>query len=128
MSHISCACLLLHFLISQRDGIWNVLDSSHLVPGDVIHITRGDVPCDCVLLEGTCVVNESSLTGEPTPVPKIPVGLRSENTEEDTSADTQRMADGTRKYSPSGDTLKYTLLAGSRFVPSFDGRPFVVIM
>ncbi|XP_078063851.1 polyamine-transporting ATPase 13A3 isoform X2 [Mustelus asterias] len=47
--------------------------STDLVPGDIIVIpTHGTImPCDSVLLSGTCVVNESMLTGESVPVTKI---------------------------------------------------------
>ncbi|MEQ2211324.1 hypothetical protein XENOCAPTIV_024734 [Xenoophorus captivus] len=40
--------------------------STDLVPGDVISIPANGMvmPCDAVLLQGTCVVNESMLTGE----------------------------------------------------------------
>lgn len=42
-----------------------VLDSSFLVPGDIIEISCGDVlSCDCLILEGICTVNEADLTGE----------------------------------------------------------------
>ncbi|XP_041848724.1 probable cation-transporting ATPase 13A3 isoform X2 [Melanotaenia boesemani] len=46
--------------------------STELVPGDVIIIpTNGMImPCDAVLFHGTCVVNESMLTGESVPVTK----------------------------------------------------------
>lgn len=46
--------------------------STELVPGDVIIIpTNGMVmPCDAAVLQGTCVVNESMLTGESVPVTK----------------------------------------------------------
>ncbi|XP_048398841.1 polyamine-transporting ATPase 13A3-like isoform X1 [Stegostoma tigrinum] len=47
--------------------------STDLVPGDIIVIpTNGIImPCDSVLLNGTCIVNESMLTGESVPVTKI---------------------------------------------------------
>jgi len=40
--------------------------SDFLVPGDVIKIpaTSSIMACDAVLLNGTCIVNESMLTGE----------------------------------------------------------------
>ncbi|XP_061739900.1 polyamine-transporting ATPase 13A3 isoform X2 [Nerophis ophidion] len=46
--------------------------SSDLVPGDVIVIpSNGTImPCDAVLVSGTCIVNESMLTGESVPVTK----------------------------------------------------------
>ncbi|XP_064186142.1 polyamine-transporting ATPase 13A3 isoform X1 [Anguilla rostrata] len=46
--------------------------STELVPGDIIVIpTNGTImPCDAVLLSGTCIVNESMLTGESVPVTK----------------------------------------------------------
>ncbi|KAJ8277181.1 hypothetical protein GJAV_G00072300 [Gymnothorax javanicus] len=46
--------------------------STDLVPGDVIVIpSNGTImPCDAVLLSGTCIVNESMLTGESVPVTK----------------------------------------------------------
>ncbi|XP_054889379.1 polyamine-transporting ATPase 13A3-like isoform X2 [Poeciliopsis prolifica] len=46
--------------------------STELVPGDVIAIPPNGMvmPCDAVLFQGTCVVNESMLTGESVPVTK----------------------------------------------------------
>ncbi|XP_066913199.1 polyamine-transporting ATPase 13A3-like [Clytia hemisphaerica] len=46
--------------------------SIDLVPGDILLIPNDgmDMPCDSILLEGACVVNESSLTGESFPVSK----------------------------------------------------------
>ncbi|XP_038157621.1 probable cation-transporting ATPase 13A3 isoform X2 [Cyprinodon tularosa] len=46
--------------------------STDLVPGDVVVIpSNGTImPCDAVLVSGTCIVNESMLTGESVPVTK----------------------------------------------------------
>uniref|UniRef100_A0A3Q3GGC5 ATPase 13A3 n=1 Tax=Labrus bergylta TaxID=56723 RepID=A0A3Q3GGC5_9LABR len=46
--------------------------STDLVPGDVMIIpSNGTImPCDAVLVSGTCIVNESMLTGESVPVTK----------------------------------------------------------
>ncbi|XP_043933277.1 polyamine-transporting ATPase 13A3-like [Protopterus annectens] len=46
--------------------------STDLVPGDLILVppTGMIMPCDAVLISGTCIVNESMLTGESVPVTK----------------------------------------------------------
>ncbi|KAM6989740.1 LOW QUALITY PROTEIN: polyamine-transporting ATPase 13A3-like [Tautogolabrus adspersus] len=46
--------------------------STELVPGDVIIVPANGMimPCDAVLIHGTCIVNESMLTGESVPVTK----------------------------------------------------------
>jgi P-type E1-E2 ATPase len=48
------------------------IDSINLVPGDVIEIPANGclMSCDAVLVSGTCIVNESMLTGESVPVTK----------------------------------------------------------
>ena len=48
------------------------IDSADLVPGDVISIPPHGclMACDAVLVTGTCIVNESMLTGESVPVTK----------------------------------------------------------
>lgn len=45
------------------------VDSSELVPGDclVLPTEGGLMPCDAALVAGECMVNESCLTGEPSP-------------------------------------------------------------
>lgn len=45
------------------------MDSSELVPGDCLVLPQegGVMPCDAALVAGECVVNESSLTGRPSP-------------------------------------------------------------
>ncbi|VDM31789.1 unnamed protein product [Hydatigera taeniaeformis] len=49
------------------------VNSTDLVPGDIIEIPRDGCHmfCDAVLLQGSCIVNESTLTGESVPVTKI---------------------------------------------------------
>ena len=56
----------------RRAGVWEERSTEELYPGDLISLRRqsGDeitVPCDCVLLAGSAVVNEASLTGESVP-------------------------------------------------------------
>ncbi|KAI9906928.1 hypothetical protein PsorP6_003879 [Peronosclerospora sorghi] len=55
----------------HREKTWKKVNYDRLVPGDVISIKRetdGDhdnmVPCDCLLLDGSAVLNEATLTGE----------------------------------------------------------------
>lgn len=47
------------------------MDSSELVPGDCLVLPEegGLMPCDAALVAGECMVNESSLTGPPSPWP-----------------------------------------------------------
>lgn len=56
-----------------RNEFWKQIDSSELVPGDVFEVdpSLSLVPCDALLLNGECVINESMLTGESVPVSKI---------------------------------------------------------
>uniref|UniRef100_A0ACD5TUH2 Uncharacterized protein n=1 Tax=Avena sativa TaxID=4498 RepID=A0ACD5TUH2_AVESA len=55
-----------------RDGQWQELDASVLVPGDIISIRLGDiVPADARLLKGDPLkIDQSALTGESLPVTK----------------------------------------------------------
>nr|WNE31611.1 AHA8 [Hordeum vulgare] len=59
-----------------RDGTWNELDASLLVPGDIISIKLGDIiPADARLLQGDPLkIDQSALTGESLPVTKHPGG------------------------------------------------------
>ena len=58
-----------------------------IVPGDVFELPEDgqNVPCDCILLSGSVIVNESMLTGESTPILKthLPKTNNSFNYEED---------------------------------------------
>jgi P-type E1-E2 ATPase len=59
-----------------RDGKVVFIDSVGLVPGDAVILNALDLagkqcPCDMVLIQGECVMDESSLTGETVPVVKL---------------------------------------------------------
>ena len=57
--------------IYQNNTIINQPNNT-LVPGDVFELPEDgqNVPCDCILLSGSVIVNESMLTGESTPILK----------------------------------------------------------
>lgn len=58
--------------VIRENGRVCKLDSSEIVPGDVLVISPQGcmMYCDCVLLNGTVIVNESMLTGESIPITK----------------------------------------------------------
>lgn len=61
-----------------RNGEWVSIPQKELVPGDVIVVQPGPTHCDMVLLHaGTVLVDESSITGEATPVAKTGVDAAS---------------------------------------------------
>ena len=53
------------------------IPSVSLVPGDVFELPADgtNIPCDCILLSGSVIVNEAMLTGESTPIikPHLPL-------------------------------------------------------
>lgn len=57
---------------AKRDGQWKNVESSSLVPGDIVRLKIGDVaPADVKLVEGDDLkVDQSALTGESLPVSK----------------------------------------------------------
>jgi len=57
---------------AKRDGQWQEVDASSLVPGDVVRLRLGDIiPADVKLAEGDYLsVDQSALTGESLPVEK----------------------------------------------------------
>ena len=55
----------------QRDKSLKIIDSSELLPGDVVEVQQGKaLPCDLILLTGSAIINEAMLTGESIPVMK----------------------------------------------------------
>ena len=53
----------------RRDGRWQTLSATEIVPGDVVQLSLGGiVPADVVLLSGEVLLDQSMLTGESLPV------------------------------------------------------------
>ena len=50
--------------ITNGSGFFYEIKNCDLLPGDIIYLKSNDlVPCDCLILEGECIVNEYSLNG-----------------------------------------------------------------
>lgn len=63
-----------------RAGQWFAVQSDDLLPGDLCSVQRtaddSGLPCDMLLVQGSCIVNEAMLSGESTPLLKESVELR----------------------------------------------------
>ncbi|XP_072035886.1 polyamine-transporting ATPase 13A3-like [Amphiura filiformis] len=70
--------------VLRPDGNTVTEMEDQLVPGDVIIIPPSGciMTCDAVLTNGTCVVNESMLTGESVPVTKVPLSSQKSASEQ----------------------------------------------
>lgn len=53
-----------HMVPIVRKGYVRAASAKQLVPGDVLVVQQGTAMCDLVLLRGSCLVEESVLTGE----------------------------------------------------------------
>ncbi|XP_067398912.1 probable cation-transporting ATPase 13A5 [Emydura macquarii macquarii] len=58
-----------------KDNGCKKLESHYLVPGDILILDekKHSLPCDAILIDGGCVVDEGMLTGESIPVTKTPL-------------------------------------------------------
>lgn len=89
-----------------RNRKWRQLPTDQLLPGDLISLSRSKedalVPCDLVLLRGTCIVDESMLTGES--VPQMKESL------ENCNWDMQQELD------PDGEAKLFCLYGGTKII------------
>jgi len=70
MARYSCQ-VTLRLANKRGDPMFKEVDSSELVPGDIITVPESkNLPCDLILLTGSAIVNEAMLTGESIPVIK----------------------------------------------------------
>ena len=52
------------YLLKEEKEIYSKISIIDLIPGDIIFLKQNDfVPCDCIILEGECIVSQSNLTG-----------------------------------------------------------------
>lgn len=60
-----------------RNEFWKTIALDELAPGDIFEVDPSllVVPCDCVLLNGETIVNESMLTGESVPITKSQIDI-----------------------------------------------------
>lgn len=71
-----------------RDGKLKIVLIADIVPGDIVYLSDGPVPADCLVLEGSCVVNEAILTGETVPQPKTAMDMSVLSIIDDSNSDT----------------------------------------
>ena len=52
------------FLLSDKSDLYIEINNRDLLPGDILYLKiKYMVPCDCLLLEGECIVNQNHLNG-----------------------------------------------------------------
>ncbi|KAK9808644.1 hypothetical protein WJX72_001147 [[Myrmecia] bisecta] len=66
---------LVHYVVDVEmleNGRTRTIKSTELVPGDIVIVKPGRMPCDMVLLWGRAIMDENMLTGEVVPIRKTP--------------------------------------------------------
>lgn len=96
---------------TKRDGSWTKLTSESLAVGDLICLTAStddtsvDLLADCLVVSGSCVVDEASLTGETMPIQKFPCPVNEQH-----------------RHPDEAENKKYYLFAGTAVLQA-NGTP-----
>ena len=96
---------------------FQTIHSSELVPGDIFIIEdQKSIPCDCILISGDSLMNESMLTGESIPTPKFPLDPHNDLPFDYSSCKRNILYEGTKvlqiKSSQNGYVLALALRTG----------------
>ena len=105
----------------EPNNISREVDSTDLVPGDVIMVPEGiNLPCDLVLLTGSVIVNEAMLTGESVPVMKCSIPSVSSEVYSDKGSEKHTLFGGTRviQVRPVRDEPVWGLVKNTGFLTS----------
>ena len=72
MARYSCPVNILRKESNSNKAVFSQRPSTELVPGDIFELQEEGMamPCDCLLIQGTVIINEAMLTGESTPIIK----------------------------------------------------------
>ena len=72
MARYSCPVNVLRKEKNSNKASFSQRPSTELVPGDIFELQDEGLamPCDCLLIQGTVIINEAMLTGESTPIIK----------------------------------------------------------
>ena len=72
MARYSCPVNILRKESNSNKASFIQRPSTELVPGDIFELQEEGMamPCDCLLIQGTVIINEAMLTGESTPIIK----------------------------------------------------------
>ena len=105
--------------IMEQNNTSREIDSTELVPGDVIKVPEGaNLPCDLILLTGGAIVNESMLTGESIPVMKSCLPVISSEVYSEKGSDKHTLFGGTQiiQTRPVGDEPVWGLVKNTGFL------------
>ena len=120
-------------IYARRAGAWNRVSSDEIVPGDLISLTTDAfipkktrhsnnntskedhhhsnndghvIPCDAILVRGSCVVNEAMLTGESIPQMKESLRTRSYGVDDKSSQEDNEDATATVDGGGGGASIR----------------------